>query len=147
MRRIPFTPDDESAIGMLSGSMMFLLVINLLFGGLGLLGGCCSFFGIPGRAVIHPMLGVAAAINGVGVSLFCAGMVAQGALLFQIYKALTAVVATDDQDQALFSDVFKKLKFYFMLEAALFLVSMLVQCGAFLTQIFGPVGQIMGAGL
>ena len=33
--RIPFTPDDEGAIRTLMGTMLFLMVVNFAFGGLG----------------------------------------------------------------------------------------------------------------
>ena len=146
--RVPFTPEDEGAIRTLTGAMTFLLVVNFIFGGLGVLGGCCSFVGVPARIAIHPLAGLGAGITALGVLLYCAGMVGQGALLMQMRRLLTDVVTSDNQDQALLGQAFHKLRFFFTLEAALFLVGMFLQTGTFLTQAFGPVGQIMrGSGM
>ena len=80
--RIPFTPEDEGAIKTLTGTMLFLLILNFLFGALGLLGGCFSFIGVPTQLAIHPMAGVGTALTAMTLTVYCAGMVAQAALLF-----------------------------------------------------------------
>lgn len=140
--RIPFTPDDESAIRTLVGTMLFLLVVNFIFGGLGILGGCLSFLGVPQQMAMHPMAGVGALLTALFTLLYCAGMVGQGALLFQTRRSLEQVVTTDTQDQALLADAFAKLRLFFLLEAVLFFVLMGLQCGGFLTQAFGPMAQL-----
>jgi hypothetical protein len=140
--RIPFSSDDESAIRMLVGTMLFLLVVNFVFGGLGLLAGCLSFLGVPGRMMLHPMAGVATVVTALSMVLYCVGMIGQGVLLVQARRALELVVTTDSQDQALLGEVFAKLRLFFGLEAVMFLLSMALQCGGFLTQAFGPVAQL-----
>jgi len=147
--RIPFTSEDESAIRMLVGTMLFLLVINFAIGGFGLLGGCLSFLAVPSRLLIHPMAGVASVLTASCMFFYCAGMVGQGVLLVQTRSALERVVTTDTQDQALLGEAFAKLRLFFALEAVMFLLSMGLQCGAFLTQAFGPLAQLqqLGGGL
>ena len=142
--RIPFSPDDESAIRTLAGTMMFLLVVNFIFGGLGVLGGCLSFLGVPAQMSMHPMAGVGALITALMILLYCAGMIGQAALLFQTRQALEQVVTTDTQDQALLASAFAKLRLFFLLEAVLFFVAMTMQCGGFLTQAFAPAAMMPG---
>lgn len=144
--RIPFSPDDESAIRTLVGTMLFLLIVNFVFGGLGIVGGCISFLGVPAQMSMHPLAGVGALITALMMLLYFAGMIGQGALLLQTRKSLELVVTTDSQDQALFADAFAKLRLFFLLEAVLFFVVMGMQCGGFLTQFFMPaaVGQFGG---
>ncbi|UJR85331.1 hypothetical protein [Sandaracinus amylolyticus] len=141
--RIPFTPADESAIRTLVGTMLFLLVVNFVFGALGLLGGCLSFAGVPAQAQFHPMAAVGAAITALTILLYGAGMIGQGALLVQVRRALEQVVTTDTQDQALLATAFARLRLFFLLEAVLFFVMMGMQCGGFLTQAFGPATPMM----
>jgi hypothetical protein len=147
--RIPFTQDDEGAIRTLVGTMLFLLILNFAFGGLGILGGCLSFVGVPGRMLMHPMAGVAALLTAFSLTLYCVGMVGQGVLLVQTRRALEQVVATDTQDQALLGEAFSRLRLFFLLEAVMFVLSILLQCGGLLTQAFGPIGQLhqLGGGL
>ncbi len=147
--RIPFTQDDESAIRTLAGTMLFLLILNFAFGGIGILGGCLSFVGVPGRMLIHPMAGVATFMIAFSVSFYCAGMIGQGVLLAQTRRALEQVVATDTQDQALLAEAFSKLRLFFLLEAVMFLLAIMAQCGGLLSQAFGPLGQLsqLGGGL
>lgn len=137
--RIPFTPDDESAIRTLTGTMLFLLVINFVMGGLALLGGCLTFVGVPSQLAVHPMAGVGAVMTAFAVLLYGAGMLGQGALLVMIRRSLDQLVRTDSQDQALMGDAFAKLRLFFGLEAVLFLVGMMLTCGGTLTQAFGPM--------
>ncbi len=144
--RIPFTSDDESAIRTLVGTMLFLLIVNFAFGGLGMLGGCLSFVGLPARMAFHPLAGVALLLTASCTFLYCAGMVGQGVLLVQIRSALERVVTTDTQDQALLAEAFAKLRLFFGLEAVMFLLSLGLQCGGFLTQAFGPVAQLQQMG-
>lgn len=140
--RIPFTPADESAIRTLVGTMLFLMVVNFAVGGLGLLGGCLSFLAVPEQLAQHPGAGIGALLTATCTFLYCAGMVGQGALLLQTRSALEQVVTTDTRDQALLEEAFAKLRLFFALEAVLFLISMGLQCGGFLTQAFGLVGQL-----
>ena len=142
--RIPFSPEDESAIRTLVGTMMFLLIVNFVFGGLGVLGGCLSFLGVPQQMSMHPMAGVGALITALMMLIYSAGMIGQGAILFQTRKSLEQVVTTDTQDQALLADAFAKLRLFFLLEAVLFFVAMTMQCGGFLTQAFGPAMPVGG---
>ena len=144
--RIPFTSDDESAIRTLVGTMLFLLIVNFVFGGLGILGGCMSFLGVPAQMTMHPLAGVGALLTALMILLSCAGMIGQGALLLQTRRSLEQVVTTDTQDQALLADAFAKLRLFFLLEAVLFLVAMGLQCGGFLTQAFGPMAQMQQLG-
>lgn len=142
--RIPFSPDDESAIRTLVGTMMFLLVVNAIFGGLGILGGCVSFLGVPAQMALHPMAGVGGILTALMILLYCAGMVGQAALLFQTRRSLEQVVTTDSQDQALLADAFAKLRIFFLIEAVLFFVAMGMQCGGFMTQLFAPAMPMPG---
>lgn len=144
--RIPFSSDDENAIRMLVATMLFLLVVNFLVGGLGLLGGCISFVGVPARMALHPMAGVASIVTATCTFLYCAGMIGQGALLLQTRSALERVVTTDTHDQQLLGEAFAKLRLFFGLEALMFLLSLGLQCGGFLTQAFGPIQQIQQLG-
>lgn len=147
--RIPFSPDDESAIRTLVGTMLFLLIVNAIFGGLGILGGCISFLGVPAQMAVHPMAGVGGLLSALMIVLYCAGMVGQAALLFQTRRSLEQVVTSDTQDQALLGQAFAKLRVFFLLEAVLFFVAMGLQCGGFMTQFFVPAmampGQFGGA--
>jgi hypothetical protein len=147
--RIPFSSDDESAIRTLVGAMLFLLVISSAWGGLGLLGGCLSFVGVPGRMMIHPMAGVVTLLTASCMFLCCARMIGQGVLLAQTRSALERDVTSDTNDQALLAEAFAKLRLFFGLEAVMFLLSLGLQCGGFLPQAFGPVQQLtqLGGGL
>ncbi|MDQ3035844.1 MAG: hypothetical protein M3Y87_25800 [Myxococcota bacterium] len=144
--RIPFTPDDESAIRTLTGTMLFLLVINFIFGGLGLLGGCLVGFGVVGTMAIHPLAGIGTLIMALAMLLYALGMLGQGALLVQVRRSLDQMLRTDSQDQSLMSDAFAKLRLFFGLEAVLFLVAIMLTFGSALTQAFGAMmpGQLGG---
>lgn len=144
--RIPFTPEDEGAIRQLTGAMMFLLVVNFIFGALALLGGCFSFVGVPANFSMHPGAGVGALMTAIGVVVYAFGLIGQGALLVQIRQALVAVVETDTGDQQHLSLAFARLKMFFLIEAVLFMTTMFLSCGSFLTQAFGPVNALMGGG-
>ncbi len=147
--RIPFTQDDENAIRTLAGTMLFLLILNFAFGGLGILGGCLSFIGVPGRMMLHPMAGAATLMTAFSLTLYCVGMIGQGVLLVQTRRALEQVVSTDTQDQALLAEAFAKLRLFFLLEAVMFVLSIGLQCGGLLTQAFSPLAQLhqLGGGL
>jgi hypothetical protein len=144
--RIPFTPDDESAIRMLVGTMLFLLIVNIAFGGLMLLLSCFSFLAVPQQMSFHPMAGIGALLTALGIVLYSLGMIGQGALLVQVRRSLEQLLSTDSQDQALMADAFAKLRIFFGLEAVLFLVGLMLACGGFMTQAFGPMmpGQFGG---
>ncbi|MDQ3033776.1 MAG: hypothetical protein M3Y87_15275 [Myxococcota bacterium] len=145
--RIPFTPSDESAIRTLVGTMLFLLIVNFVIGGLMVVGSCFAFLGVPGQLTFHPLAGVGMVMSALGIVLYGGGTIGQGVLLLQIRRSLEQLVQTDSQDQSLMADAFAKLRIFFLLEAALFAVGMFLSCGGFLTQGFGPVMNQFGGGL
>ena len=148
--RIPFTADDEGAIRQLTGAMMFLLVVNFLFGALMLLGGCLAFAGVPMNFQAHPAAGAGAVLTALAMAVYALGMIGQGAILVQARQALAAVVDTDTSDQLHLSLAFSRLKMFFLLEAVMFLMLMGMSCGGMLTQAFGPAQAAMqgfGGGL
>lgn len=145
--RIPFSPDDESAIRTLVGTMMFLLVVHFVVGGVFVLGGCLTFMGVPAQFNVHPAAGLGSVLTGLSVFVMGVGMIGQGVLLVQIRRSLDQLVSTDSQDQALMADAFAKLKWFFLAEALLIFVGMGATTGGFLTQAFGPAIGAMGGGM
>src|SRR5690606_32403157 len=101
--RIPFTPNDEQVIRQLGSWMTFVGIVHLLLG-LGFLIGA-GFFGLTVAALLERSM-FGAVLGGLQALFFAITAlvsVIEGALLIQTRMALTGVLTSDSQDQALIS--------------------------------------------
>lgn len=118
--RIPFTPNDEQVIRQLGSWMTFVGVVHLLLG-LGFLIGA-GFFGLTVAALLERSM-FGAVLGGLQALFFAITAlvsVIEGALLIQTRMALTGVLTSDSQDQALISRSIHRLKLFFTAELAFF---------------------------
>jgi hypothetical protein len=124
--RIPFTPADEHVIRQLGTWMTFVGVVHLLLGLVFLT--CAGYSGLTVPALLDgtPFGAVLAGVQGLLFAITALLTVVEGALLIQTRMALTGVLTSDSEDQALISRSIHRLKLFFMTELAFFAVNLVV---------------------
>jgi len=116
--RIPFSPDDEKNIGQ---TALFMRIS----GGLAVVG---ALFGLFGSIGVNLYTG-APALGSVCFGAFfltVEGLIA--ALLFLSANAFASIVATDGNDQQHLAEGLRKLRVYFLVKAALWVLGFLACC-------------------
>lgn len=124
--RIPFTPADEQVIRQLGTWMTFVGVVHLLLGAVFLT--CGGFFGLSVPALLEntPFGAVLGGLQALLLAITALLSVVEGALLIQTRMALSGVLTSDSEDQALISRAIHRLKLFFMTELAFFAFNLLI---------------------
>jgi hypothetical protein len=120
--RIPFTPFEVKTIGSMNGWMMFFAIVHFIAGLGSLLFGLLGMLGAMGLVAQSPALGIFQALQMMTLLAVAIVLLAEGGAVIMARASLSKMLSTDTHDQDLLSTAFARLKIFFALELAVFVL-------------------------